>query len=309
MVRTAIGSELRSPIIVSCGVLLVLLLQLVPVDGLLGQRAEDPSPHSAAELIPEVRSMRPGDPFTVGLRITLDPGWHSYWLNPGDAGQPASITWEIPAGFRAGEIQWPFPRTVEESTVTSYGYDGEFTLLTQISPPRFMTTGNAVRFAAEARWLVCNNICLPASADLEFELRLRDDQPVPASRWRSMFAETRSRLPIQADGWDMSAFLSDDSIVLEIASMEMPDRLLEGARFFASERGVIDHGAPQVFSNEDGIARIVLRKSRFLRLPFTRLKGVLVLGDNVDAEAGGVRALDVDVVVAEPSVNEMDRQL
>lgn len=256
--------------------LLIVAVQCVVVEGIVCQSEEDPSPSSAAELIPEVKSMRPGESFTVALRITLDPGWHSYWQNPGDAGQPAAIDWKIPAGFRTGEIQWPYPRTVEESTVTSYGYEDEVVLLAEVIPPRFMTTGHTVTFRAEARWLVCNNICLPASADLEFELRLTDAPPLQDTRWESLFAQTRSRLPRQADGWEMNACSNDDSLVLTIIPAETPTRSFEGAHFFASERGVIDHGAPQTISQEHGVVRIVLRKDRFLRTSLGRLTGVLV---------------------------------
>ena len=243
--------------------------------------------------------MRPGEPFTVGLRLTLDPGWHSYWLNPGDAGQPASIDWEIPAGFRAGEIQWPFPHTVEASSVVSYGYDDEVMLLTEITPPRFMTTGQTVRFAAEVHWLVCANICLPASADLDLEMQLADEPPVPDARWQSLFAETRSRLPTQVDGWDMGVSLNDDTIVLQIIPVNVSGLSFEGAHFFASERGVIAHGAPQLVTQENGIVRIALRKSRFLRAPLVRLTGVLVMPDFVDVAAGRTRALAIDAVMSE----------
>jgi thiol:disulfide interchange protein DsbD len=197
---------------------------------------------------------------------------------------------------------------VEESTVVSYGYEDEVMLLTEILPPRFMTVGQTVRFAAEARWLVCKNICLPASADLEFELRLTDEPPVPSARWESMFAETRSRLPIRADGLEMSASLNDDSIVLQINSTYVSGLSFEDAHFFASEPGVIAHGAPQFVTQEKGNVRIVLRKSQFLRPTLVRLTGVLVLSDLVDLEAGRTRALAVDAAVAAPAANEMDAE-
>jgi DsbC/DsbD-like thiol-disulfide interchange protein len=297
MTGCANRAPFRRTFFVTNGVFLVTALQLISVGGLSCQPAEDPSPHSSAELISEVQSIRPGEPFTVALRITLDPGWHSYWLNPGDAGQPAAIDWKIPAGFRAGEIQWPYPRTVEESTVVSYGYEDEVVLLTEILPPRFMTTGQTARFAAEARWLVCDNICLPASADLEVEVTLTDEPPVPAPRRVSMFAEARSRLPIRVDLLEMSASLDDESIVLQIIATDDPGGSFDGAHFFASERGVISHAAPQIVVQEDGIVRITLRKSQFLREPLDRLTGVLVLPDALNLETGTTRALAVDAAV------------
>ena len=294
-------AQLRSLLPFAFCVISVTALQLTTIDGLVCQPAEDPSPHSTAELIPEVQSIRPGEPFTVALRITMDAGWHSYWLNPGDAGQPASIDWEIPSGFRAGDIRWPYPRTVEESTVVSYGYEDEVVLLTEISPPRFMTTGQMVKFAATARWLVCNNICLPARADLKFELRLTENSPIPDESRAVMFAETRGRLPRQADNWEMSVITDDGSIVLHIKTTDTPERSFEGAHFYPSERSVIEHAAPQIVTHQNGVTQIVLRKSRFPRPPLIRLTGVLVLPNYEGVETISEIALAVDALVSEPT--------
>ena len=290
------------------GLFLVAATQLTPFEGLHCRQVEDPSPHSAAELIAEVKTVRPGEPFTVAVRIALDSGWHSYWLNPGDAGQPASIDWALPAGFGAGEIQWPYPKTVEESTAVSYGYDDEVVLLTEIVTPRFMTTGQTVNFAADVRWLVCHNICLPARADLELEMRLADEPPASDPRWRKMFAEARSRLPMRVDAMEMSASLNDDTIVLQIVPARVPARSFEGAHFFAGERGVIVHGAAQRLTHENGIVLIALQKSRFLRAPLARLTGVLVMADFVDMGTGRTRALSVDAAVTEAAFEDIDTE-
>jgi thiol:disulfide interchange protein DsbD len=65
--------------------------------------------HVAVELVSEVRSIQPGQPFWVGVRFQVDPEWHINWRNAGDAGLPPTITWELPTGFSAGEIQWRLP--------------------------------------------------------------------------------------------------------------------------------------------------------------------------------------------------------
>ncbi len=276
-------------------------LQLSFVACPAAQQVEDPSPHSAAELIPEGRSVRPGDPFTVALRLTLDPGWHSYWLNPGDAGQPAAIDWDLPAGYSAGELQWPFPQMVEESTVVSYGYEDEVMLLTEITPPQSQAFGQTVRFAAEARWLVCANICLPAKANLELEVQIGEETAAPNARWQAAFSATRSSLPVVAETWAMSAFRSDDGFLLQIAPEHSPPPSFEGAFFFASDRGIVDHGAEQRVSRADGAVRLSLLRSRFARDEPARLKGVLVMPDPVELGIGQARAVAVDVpITGEP---------
>jgi len=261
------------------------------------QGHEDLSPHSDAEMISEVSSARPGEPFCVGLRLTLDPGWHSYWLNPGDAGQPAAIEWDLPAGYRAGEIQWPFPHKVEESSVVSYGYDNEVMLLTEITPPRSLTDEQTVSISALAHWLVCKDICLPAEADLEFEIRISDEPSLPDPQWIEAFAETRERLPAVASGWAMSATRDREGFVLEVNLDGPIPQSIEGAFFFASERGVLDHGAYQRVARGDGRFSISLTRSKYARAEPKRLKGVLAMPEEITLGRVSTRAIAVDVSV------------
>ena len=65
--------------------------------------------HVEVALVSEQQAIVPGQKFLLEIRFDLQDGWHTYWVNPGDAGEPPRITWELPAGFQAGSIQWPYP--------------------------------------------------------------------------------------------------------------------------------------------------------------------------------------------------------
>ena len=73
---------------------------------------EDLSPYSEMELIVEPASARSGEDFTVVLRIALEPGWHTYWLNGGDAGLPIVVAWDLPSGFQAAPLEFPVPKRI-----------------------------------------------------------------------------------------------------------------------------------------------------------------------------------------------------
>ena len=276
----------------------VAALLSVPACQTTPEVSEDPSPHSSAELIPEVETIRPGEPFTVGLRLTLDPGWHSYWLNPGDAGQPASIEWDLPDGYDAGEISWPYPHRIEEPSVVSYGYDNEVMLLTEITPPPSLSSGRTVTFAAQARWLVCENICLPAMADLEFEINVRDEDPAPNRGWRDEFEETRRLLPTVVESWQMSAVRSHEGYHLNIVSSGMALPSFDGAFFYINERGVLDHAAEQPVSDTDEGVRLSLMRSPYAREVAARLEGVLVIPRDMGSEDSTALAVVVSASVA-----------
>src|SRR6185369_1520698 len=69
--------------------------------------------HVEAELVSEVESIQPGQPFWVALRLKMEDHWHTYWQNPGDSGLATKIIWNLPEGFRAESIQWPYPEKIE----------------------------------------------------------------------------------------------------------------------------------------------------------------------------------------------------
>ncbi|MGI8481718.1 MAG: protein-disulfide reductase DsbD domain-containing protein, partial [Chthoniobacterales bacterium] len=89
-----------------------------------------------AELIANTTAVVPGKPFTVGLLLRIAPGWHTYWKFPGDAGLPTEIKWNLPPGWKVGDIQWPIPLKLNEpGDVQIYGYHDEVLLLQELTPP------------------------------------------------------------------------------------------------------------------------------------------------------------------------------
>lgn len=88
------------------------------------------------ELIHENSSIQANHPFWVAIRLNVQDGWHSYWKNPGDAGMAPAIEWDLPAGFKASAIEWPYPHKFTLNSTIGYGYEGEVLLLAQITPPK-----------------------------------------------------------------------------------------------------------------------------------------------------------------------------
>ena len=79
--------------------------------------------HTQAQLILSADIARPGDTIWAGVDLKMEPGWHTYWKNPGAAGMATKIKWQLPPGVSAGEIQWPLPKKLPPADVTTYGYD------------------------------------------------------------------------------------------------------------------------------------------------------------------------------------------
>jgi len=168
-----------------------------------GASASVTQPHVTAELIPETTSVQAGQPFDVALHLHSDTGWHTYWINPGDAGLATRITWTLPPGFTAGPIQWPTPEKHNMGPLVTYGYEGDVYLLTTITPPK-SDLPQHFDVKAKATWLVCQEECIPGKAELTLpldsgllNLRLPIDN-------KDFFAEARERLPVENTLWDVS---------------------------------------------------------------------------------------------------------
>src|SRR5258708_13106966 len=97
--------------------------------------------HVEAQLVADRSAAQPGKPVLVGLRLRMEPQWHTYWRNPGDSGLPTRIQWLLPEGWKAGEIQWPYPQLLPVGPLMNYGYEDEVVLLAELTPPASATPG------------------------------------------------------------------------------------------------------------------------------------------------------------------------
>jgi DsbC/DsbD-like thiol-disulfide interchange protein len=142
------------------------------------------------ELFADDREVVPGAPVHLGLRLVIEPGWHVYWSNPGDAGLSTAVDLELPAGLEAGEQMWPTPITFSQpGGIVGYGYEHEVVLARPVAASTSLRTPAA--FTAEASWLACKDRCILGGATIEGRLPLTEAQVASADR----IAQWRQSLP------------------------------------------------------------------------------------------------------------------
>jgi DsbC/DsbD-like thiol-disulfide interchange protein len=112
-------------------------------------------------------NVQPGKAFTLGIRLKIEPGWHTYWKNPGDAGLPMEATVLDAPNLSVGELRFPTPKKLSSADVATYGYEEEVVYLLSIKPK---TPDAAKHFKIKLSWLVCKEVCLPGETVLEFNL-------------------------------------------------------------------------------------------------------------------------------------------
>ncbi len=174
---------------------IILCLILFPVAAFFSpataQQKKTHPHHTDVTLVADVRGIVPGGKFTIGVLMKMDPGWHTYWENPGDAGLATRIRWDLPAGFAAGPIGWPLPhRSIDSGDVLSYGYSNENMLIIPFSAPSSLVPGASVTLKANVSWLECQNICIPGDASVSITFPVvkgpaaTDNAGLFASYWR-----------------------------------------------------------------------------------------------------------------------------
>jgi thiol:disulfide interchange protein len=127
--------------------------------------------HTQAQLLLGDESARPGDTVLVGVRLKMESGWHTYWKNPGSAGTPTKIQWQLPTGITAGEIQWPLPVKIPPDEVITYGYENEAVLLVPLKLAANLKPG-PLDLKAKVSWLECKEQCIPADATVQATLNI-----------------------------------------------------------------------------------------------------------------------------------------
>jgi thiol:disulfide interchange protein DsbD len=216
----------------------------------------------------------------------MEKGWHTYWRNPGDSGLPTRVKWDLPAGFGASEIRWPYPIRFRTGPVVSYGYEHEVLLPVEVRVP--VSVGGAeVRLAARVDWLECQEACLPGRAEVSLTLPVRaTTAPGPHA---ALFAEARRRLPARDPGWRFSA--SSTPRGLTLVARAPRGTALRDAYFYALTPRVLEYAKPQPPTREGGVHRLELPRDPN-GAPAERLAGVLV------AETGkGTVAVEVDLKI------------
>ena len=91
----------------------------------------------------------------VGLHLKHQPGWHTYWKNPGDTGLATHLQWSTPKGIRLGQTLWPLPQKIQIGELSNYGYEKETLLIAplQIDAEQSIPE-NGADIKLHASWLV-----------------------------------------------------------------------------------------------------------------------------------------------------------
>lgn len=258
---------------------------------LASARAQDAANLVKVELIAEPSAIVPGEPFTVGVKLAMKEHWHTYWRNPGDSGEPTQVTWKLPQGFAAGDVEWPAPSLIRVGPAASFGYEGETILLVRIAPPRGVQPGTTVNLAADIAYLVCEKICIPGEASVSLSLPV--SEPGTPLKSNAVFDAARSKLP-QASPWSATFGADPKAITLSLRSDGLRGDAIRSAMFFPYDNSLIDNAARQVLRADGKTTQLAIERSQIAKTLPRRIDGVLVLEEDI----GGRNAAHAFVIEA-----------
>lgn len=200
--------------------------------------------HLTAELVPQTQGIAPGQTTHVALRQKIDKGWHTYWRNSGDSGEPTVIAWTLPAGWTAGDIVWAPPSRQPTGPLMNYGYSNEVLLPVAITAQADARPGEVVTLKAHASFLVCEEICVPEDAQLTLDLPITAGAAPPHPKWGQPIAAALAAAPRQA-GLTAAFERSGEALKLAVTGAPLKGAEAAEAYFFPFDGTVIDHAKPQ----------------------------------------------------------------
>ena len=226
----------------------------------LAAETEYTASNSKIILVSESTTLQPKDSLYLGIKFELEKDWHTYWENPGDAGEGAVIKWSLPDGVSTSEILWPGPERIPVDPLMTFGYNNEVILLTKIS------TSDKIDFPielnAQVSWFTCKDICIPQDGNVsiiinEGELTKSND-----------YAEIRQyvdKLPKE--------FLENYKVEkLEekyFLQSTLENNKFDSIYFFPREYGLIDYVENQIYEkNENSFSLEVKASKTGMKLPY-----------------------------------------
>jgi thiol:disulfide interchange protein/DsbC/DsbD-like thiol-disulfide interchange protein len=254
-------------------------------------------PHVHVQLISPDAQLHPGMPNNAGLYFKLEPGWHVYWKNPGDAGEPPHIKWMLPQGITAGPLQFPIPKRLPLGPLMDFGYEDEVLFPIQLNVAGGAPSGPAT-LHAKVDWLVCRGSCIPEKTELELTRAIAPGNAgntpavnTPMQPDHDVWARLADRLPAPLPASLKIGFVPTSTgfrLTVNTGRKETE------ASFFPASPDILSNPAPQTATPTANGLTLDLKKDESLAASPKELTGLLQLSDGrayeLIAQAGPPRA-------------------
>ena len=203
---------------------------------------------AGVEWITSSATAEPGKPVQTAIRMTHDDGWHSYWINPGEAGMPTAATWKLPPGWKCSGLEFPAPIRFLSGGLAGYGYEGTVLFPVTLTPPADFK--GSAQLGVTLTWLACSEEgCVPGERELHLDLRAGGHA---ATEHEAAIRKARQMLPKARDGIRLEVVPKEDRLALSIPGNSTPVGNLEACHVYPATPEVIDPQADIRFRKDGG---------------------------------------------------------
>lgn len=174
--------------------------------------------HARVEVLAP-KAATPGSTIDVGVRYTIEPGWHLYWNGQNDSGNPIELQLKTPSGVTTREPLWPVPeRIIEPGDILNHIYEHEVIIIVPVEIAKDVRQGE-ISISVDSRWLVCKETCLPGSGEASATLSVeRDITDKARAATPEAVAKARAALPIDLEPSDPRVNVTFNARVATIQS-------------------------------------------------------------------------------------------
>ena len=244
---------------------------------LLAENEESGNDYVSIKFISDRDKVEPGKPFRIGILMTMEDKWHTYWKNPGNTGMPTNINFHNPKGFNCTDFKWPQPEIFVDGDLVNYGYKNTVLFISYVYPQKSLKIGESYQFKANLSWLVCKEKCLPGADSISFEIKTANNEEVNASHL-VIFDKFEEMLPLE-EGWAFSAKMEDEKIILNANKYLAHGINMKEVIFYPINEGIIDLTAEQQYIPSTLEFDLVLKLDKFRYEDPKRLSGILISQD------------------------------
>ncbi len=190
--------------------------------------------HARISLIKDHSDFVPGTSINIGLKVSMDEGWHTYWKNPGDSGGPIELNWDLPIGFNVSDVQWPLPKKIEYPPLMTYGYE-DFVIYPMVLSIPENYSDNYFEMTADI--LICADVCIPESGKISANLLDIESN--------SLIYEWLESVP--SNFLATNASISENNLEIRFTF----EKEIKEIYFFPDENSSIDYSSKQDFYKKD----------------------------------------------------------
>lgn len=162
---------------------------------------EDETDKVTASIFTSSEDINPEQDIDVLIRLKMHDDWHTYWLNPGDAGLSTQVKWQLPKGYEAESVNQSSPKKFMFDELVQYGYGDVAYLKAKIKPQKekLSSDGGEKYFSAVVSWLACRDVCVPEVVKLNFSIPVTNKMVSLSETWYKESSKAAPTFPAATD--------------------------------------------------------------------------------------------------------------